>query len=185
MYCASSHSPSLIASGGSAPTAAPFAPPPLSSPTTLCHNDAHDENLFARRRADGAEETVAVDWELAGLGPLASDATYLVIATLRRLAVAMQDADALEEAVLEGYVAGLRDAGWRGDESQIRLGYTAGVALRLGLVPTVLDMIFDPAHRGRAERGWRRPADELIERWAQVAYFVLDRADRARQLLRG
>ncbi len=152
-------------------------------PRTLCHNDAHGENLFARRRADGTEKTVAVDWELVGLGPLATDITYLVIATLRRLAVDMADADRLEEAVFEGYVAGLRDAGWRGDEHELRLGYLAAVALRLGLIPQILSLILDRPQRERAERVWGRPADEIIERWAEVAYFVLDRADEARRLL--
>ena len=152
-------------------------------PRTLCHNDSHDENLFARRREDGAEETVAVDWELMGIGPVSSDITFLVIATLRRLAVDMADAERLEEAVLEGYLAGLRDSGWAGDPVGVRLGYAAGVALRLGLVPTVLDLILDRSPRERAARVWNRPVEEIIERWAAVAYFVLDRVDRARELL--
>lgn len=152
--------------------------------TTLCHNDAHTENLFSRWRDDGTQETVAVDWELVGIGPVASDITFLVIATLRRLAVDMADADALEEAVLEGYCAGLEDAGWGGHEDEVRRGFTAAVALRLGLVPQTLDLILREDRRAQAERGWNRPVAELIERWAQVAYFVLDRADRARELLR-
>ena len=152
-------------------------------PTTLCHNDSHDENLFSRKRADGTQETVAVDWELVGIGPIASDITFLVIATLRRMAVDMEDADALEEAVLDGYVAGLRDTGWSGDERAVRLGFTAAVALRLGLVPQTLDLILNERRREEAQRGWNVPLEELIERWAQVAYFVLDRADQARQML--
>ena len=67
-----------------------------SLPDTLCHNDSHDENLFSRTRTDGTQETIAIDWELVGIGPVSSDITYLVIATLRRLAVPMEDADALE-----------------------------------------------------------------------------------------
>ncbi len=152
-------------------------------PTTLCHNDSHDENLFSRRRADGTQETVAVDWELVGIGPLSGDITYLVIATLRRMAVDMKDADALEDAVLDGYVAGLRDAGWSGDERAVRLGFTAAVALRLGLVPQTLDLILNEQRWEQVERSWHRPVEEVIERWAEVAYFVLDRADRARQML--
>ena len=153
-------------------------------PVTLCHNDSHDENLFSRRREDGTQETVAIDWELVGIGPVSSDITYLVIATLRRLAVPMDEADALEEAVLDGYIAGLRDSGWAGDESEVRLGYTSAVALRLGLVPQTLDLILNEERRAEAQRGWNVPVEELIERWAKVAYFVLDRADRAREMLK-
>ena len=57
-----------------------------------------------------------------------------MIATLRRLAVDMKDAGALEEAVLDGYLARLSDAGWPGDPADVRLGFTAAIALRLGLV---------------------------------------------------
>ena len=152
-------------------------------PTTLCHNDSHTENLFSRSREDGTQETVAIDWELVGIGPLSGDITYLVIATLRRMAVDMKDADALEDAVLDGYVAGLRDAGWSGDERAVRLGFTAAVASRLGLVPQTLDLILNEQRREQVERSWHRPVEEVIKRWAQVAYFVLDRADRARQML--
>jgi len=152
-------------------------------PVTLAHNDAHTQNLFSRRATDSTQETVAVDWELMGIAPIASDITFLVVASLRRLEVDMEDADALEAAVLDGYIAGLRDMGWAGDESDVRLGYTAAVALRLGLVPQTLDLILRPERRAEAERSWDRPADQLIERWAQVAYFVLERADRAREML--
>ncbi len=152
-------------------------------PVTLCHNDSHDENLFSRRNDDGTQETVAVDWELVGIGPISSDITFLVVATLRRLAVDMQHAEELEEAVIDGYISGLRDAGWNGDERQVRIGYTAAVALRLGLLPAILTITRDEASREEAERVWNRPAEELADRWAQVAYFVLDRADRAREML--
>ena len=95
----------------------------------------------------------------------------------------MEYADALEEEVLEGYVAGPRETGWIGDERLVRRGFTAAVALRLGLVPQTLDLILDDTRRASAEQGWNRPVEELIERWAEVAYFVLDRADRAREML--
>ena len=131
------------------------------------------------------EETIAIDWELVGIGPVSSDIIYLVIATLRRLAVGMEDAGALEETVLEGYVAGLRDAGWSGDPADVFRGFTAGVALRLGLVPQTLDLILNEERRAEAQRGWSVPIDDLIERWAEVAYFVLDRVDRAREMPQG
>lgn len=66
----------------------------------------------------------------------------------------------------------------------MRLGFTAAVALRLGLVPQTLDLILNERRREEAQRGWNVPLEDLIERWAQVAYFVLDRADRAREMIR-
>ena len=152
-------------------------------PRTLCHLDAGRQNLFARRRADGADETVLIDWELMGFAPLATEITYLVMQTLRRFDVDIDAADHFEELVLDSYIAGLRDAGWRGDPQDVRFAYTAGIALRLGLIPQVLGFIFDEDKRARIEPGWGRPADEVIERWARLAYFVLDHADEARKLL--
>jgi hypothetical protein len=46
-----------------------------------------------------------------------------------------EDLDELEDVVLAGYVEGLADAGWRGDERLVRLGYTAGIAMRWGCAP--------------------------------------------------
>ena len=152
-------------------------------PVTLCHNDAHAQNLFSLRRRVGTQETVALDWELAGMGPVATDITYLVIATLRRFAVDVADADELESVVLDGYLTGLERSGWRGDRATIELGFTAALALRIGLVPQTLGIIMNAAQRAHQERTWLRPADELIARWAQVAHFVLDRVGRARELM--
>lgn len=151
-------------------------------PTTICHNDAHAHNLFSRRREDGSQETIALDWELMGIGTLTADITYLVIGSLRRFAVDITQADDLEAVVLDGYMDGLERAGFRGDRAAIRLGYTATVALRLGLVPQTLGLIMSGSQRARQERAWRRPADELIARWVQVADFVLDRVRLAREL---
>ena len=109
--------------------------------------------------------------------------TYLVMQTLRRFDVDIEEADRLEELVLGGYIEGLRDAGWSGEDAAIRRAYMAGIALRVGLIPQVLRLILDEAQRAKIEPIWNRPAEQLIERWAWLAYFVLDRADEARELL--
>ena len=162
---------------------APFEKVVSELPVTLCHNDAHVHNLFSRRLGDGAQETVALDWELTGIGPIATDITYLVIATLRRFAVEMADANELEALVLDGYMTGLERSGWRGDRAEIELGFAAAVALRVGLVPQALGLIMNASQRAHQERTWRRPADDLIARWAEVAHFVLDRVRLASELM--
>ena len=95
----------------------------------------------------------------------------------------MTDANELETLVLDGYMTGLERSGWRGDRADIELGFTAAVALRVGLVPQTLGLIMNASQRAHQERTWHRPADELIARWAEVAHFVLDRARLARELL--
>jgi len=42
-------------------------------PETLCHHDAALANLFAVRGTDGMLETVAVDWEKIGPGPVGAE----------------------------------------------------------------------------------------------------------------
>ena len=50
------------------------------------------------------------------------------------MGIAPRDLDA---ACFAGYVTGLREAGWAGDERVVRLGFTAAAALRysVGTLP--------------------------------------------------
>lgn len=153
-------------------------------PLVVGHNDAHAGNLFSRS-SNGAEPgTVAVDWELFGTAPLSADPTYMVIATLRRGLIPVEKAEALEDVVLAGYLEGLERGGGPVTEAQVRLGYYAQAALRLGLIPLILDLALNERRRGRTETVWRTPIDELLRRWAGVAEFVLERTELARSLCR-
>ena len=79
---------------------------------------------------------MAVDWAYAGHGAVGEELEQLVVASLyffEHAGIAPHDLDA---ACFAGYVAGLREAGWAGDERLVRLGFTADAALRhtVGLV---------------------------------------------------
>jgi hypothetical protein len=153
-------------------------------PKALCHNDAAFANLFARERADGAMETVAIDWE--GIGPAAVGAEIagLVFGTLRQGGLPVEQADALETVVCEGYLAGLREAGWRGDGAIVRLGYAGAVALRWSLLVSALRVLADGGARARgAERFSMTPEQFALNR-LRLSTFLLDRADEARRLTR-
>ena len=162
-------------------------------PQTLCHHDASSANLFARRRAtpgqatdEGDEgdtwETVAIDWEELGPGPVGAEVATLVFGTMRRGAFPTHRALELEQTVLEGYQRGLRDAGWRGDPQVMLLGYSAAVALRWFVAPAALRLLADPAARARAQRATHQTADILIQQRLALLDFLLDRADEARRL---
>jgi hypothetical protein len=142
-------------------------------PQTLCHRDAGRVNLFARRRPDGGEETVAIDWGWAGIGALGEEVAPLVVAPVLRF----QDVEPAELAHLaalafDGYVEGLHEAGWRGDPGQVRLGFAATMAMRYGLFPVV--EAADDAQREGVERIIGRPIEEVAERVATIRRFVLD-----------
>jgi len=106
-------------------------------PQTFCHRDAFQRNLLLRHDENGTLRTIALDWGLCGLGMLGEELVPLFADTLKFVfADAMQLAE-LEQTIFAGYVAGLRDAGWKGDERLVRFGFTALTALK--------DAVADPA----------------------------------------
>ena len=102
-------------------------------PQTLCHRDAFRHNLIARHDPNGRAQTVALDWGMAGLGVLGEELVPLFAATLSFVAVPLDQIPELDALIFAGYVAGLRDAGWAGDERLVRFGFTASAALKAGV----------------------------------------------------
>ncbi|HEY1011707.1 MAG TPA: hypothetical protein VGE07_03320, partial [Herpetosiphonaceae bacterium] len=92
-------------------------------PRTLCHFDVWPPNLIARRTARGGDETVALDWSYLGYGAAGLDAGNLTLGATARWHVLPADLPKLEALVYPGYLAGLADAGWQGDERAVRLAY--------------------------------------------------------------
>ena len=148
-------------------------------PQTFCHGDAIRRNLFARRGTDGSEETVAIDWEHAGHMAVGEEIGQTVSVASAFFDVAPADLPALDEALFAGYLAGLRDAGWRGDERPVRFAYAAHAALR-NAFNAVGATLPDGAGRARAQERYGRPWEELAEARAAARPFLLDRAQEAR-----
>ena len=96
-----------------------------AGPQTFCHLDFYPENLFG----DG-DETILVDWAYCGIGALGEDPGNFVPDTLAEGLVAAEQADELERAVWDGYRAGLADAGWAGDEREVRFAFCAAPWLK-------------------------------------------------------
>ncbi len=118
----------------------------------LCHFDAFRRNLLSRQGPD-KEELVAVDWAYAGRGAVGEELVPLVVGSLcffEVVGIAPRDLDA---ACFAGYVAGLQEAGWVGDERLVRLGFTAAASLRytVGAVQLVLPLMIDPSLRSAVE----------------------------------
>ena len=91
-----------------------------AGPQTFAHLDVWPDNLF-----DVGAELVLIDWGFAGIGSAGEDMGNLVpdsVFDLRHPAGILGD---LDRAVCAGYIAGLHDAGWSGDERVIRLAMTA------------------------------------------------------------
>lgn len=135
---------------------------PTSGQVQLCHFDATRHNLLARRSADGGDETVAIDWAFIGTGAIGEEINLLIPSPFFRFEADMGEAERHERVVFDGYLQGLRDAGWRGDWKTVRFGYTASAALRTAFIAPMLDCIGDEARRAEEERRWGRPIEQIM-----------------------
>jgi hypothetical protein len=153
-------------------------------PQTLCHHDANARNLIARRDPDGGEQTVAIDWAFAGIGPPGYDIVPLCGEMLPSFRLDLDQAQDLAEGIFEGYLEGLRDAGWRGEGYLARLGFSAALSLRYGVCggPANLSDLLDERRRVVPEQRWGRTIEEIMDRWAGCARFMLGLAEEAREL---
>jgi hypothetical protein len=153
-------------------------------PQTFCHHDAFRRNLVIRA-GSGGEELVAVDWAYAGHGAVGEDLEQLVMGSLfffETVGIAPRDLDA---ACFAAYVAGLREAGWAGDDRLVRLGFTANLALRhtVGLLHLAWPALTDPALDPPMEELFGLPLEEVVEGWAELWPFQFGLAEEARALL--
>lgn len=154
-------------------------------PQTLVHGDANRRNLFARHRATGETETVAIDWAFVGVLPLGAELSLLVNASvLLSPGVGADDLVALTDRCLTGYLAGLRDAGWRGDPRLVAAGFAATAALRQGpLLGAVALIAMTPAERAPLERVMETSTEAFADRWAAVQRVAFARWEATRGVL--
>ena len=90
-----------------------------------------------------------------------------------------------EEAVVKGYVAGLREAGWRGHARLVRLGYAATAPLRYGLATAGL-LALTLRHQdgvGALERRRLQFIEQIVAQDAALVAYLLDLADEARMVI--
>lgn len=153
-------------------------------PQVLCHNDCHRRNLMWRQAANGQEELIVLDWAFCGAGGVGMDIGELVATSTHYFDSDPAKVAALERTVFDGYLSGLRNAGWTGDERLVRLGYTACAALWMGAtLPGWAAVMLDPASGVNVMAIYGRPAEEVLAGWVTLTEFLLDRADEARQLM--
>jgi hypothetical protein len=141
-------------------------------PRTFCHRDFFQNNLFSRRLPDGKDQMVAIDWALAGPGPVGEDAFRMAWVTgyTRASDLGIRTLDGL---VFEHYVAGLRDAGWHGDPRLVRLGYAVWAIAAPVIAQTFLSLVTNAD---------QTPPERIAVR-AEGLLYLLDLADEARALM--
>ena len=99
-------------------------------PQTLCHGDTYPTNFKSRGTA-GDEQTVALDWALALVGPVGYDLGGLAFGAYLNLPdLSLPEVDS---ALFEAYLAGLRESGCPAEVQQVRFGYAASAVLLIAL----------------------------------------------------
>jgi hypothetical protein len=151
-------------------------------PQTFCHNDAVRTNLFADDGRPDARRTIAVDWQVAGHGPIASELAMLIAGSVLFLKVRAEDVDDLADRTWRAYLGGLDEAGYRPDETVVRFAFAASIAARCGLLAAIWlrNGLEDPEWVASV---WGRPASDVVAQHALLAAFLDRRAAEARQLI--
>jgi hypothetical protein len=131
-------------------------------PRALCHFDAHRTNVLTR-----GHDLVLIDWAFPGLGAVGEEIGHLFAVS----PLAGQGVMDLADGLYSGYLQGLREDGWQGDEREVRLGFLVGAVLRgLGVnLPQWAGWLAGPGREQEAERAGQA---------AQVLLGMLDEAQR-------
>jgi hypothetical protein len=86
-----------------------------AAPHTLCHLDVWPANL-----ADDAGTSVLLDWAFAGEGTVGEDIANLVVDCFADGLMDVALLPEVAEAVIDGYLTGLREGGWTGSDDAVR-----------------------------------------------------------------
>jgi Ser/Thr protein kinase RdoA (MazF antagonist) len=141
-------------------------------PQTLCHQDAHRGNLNWQ-----GDDLALLDWSYVGAGALGEELAAFVGASLLLDYVPLADAEQLEQVAFAGYLAGLRTAGWTGDEAAIWKAYRCAMPLRYAplTVATMLRTAVDPTYATEWEQKTGRPLADILAHRAGLVCFYLSR----------
>ncbi len=156
-----------------------------SQSQTFCHLDCHKRNFFLTEFSDGGLDVFLIDWELAGLGALGQDLSPLVTVSAFMFETGEISLEDLDAAAFEAYLQGLRDAGWKGDQRIVRLGYSADATLRfLNRTRFLLGFVRHENHRFWWETVVARSTEATLDRFSEMLPFMFNLADEAIHLLK-
>ena len=147
-------------------------------PKTFCHGDFNYNNLMARSLPDGTDQTVVVDWQYAGVRPIGEDIGGLIadssVIPVRRKAA---EPEVFTELILESYLEGIREGGWKGDLRIPRLACIAILALpwTLNLFLGLNGLLREPL----AEET-RPQAEKKLDDYVRMQEFLFGLAEEAR-----
>lgn len=151
---------------------------------TLSHLDVFRRNAFTRRSPQSELETVLIDWAFVGSATPGEEIAPLVAGSINFLEFGPSQAHELDQVVFDGYLEGLRSAGWRGDPRIVRFAYAVGSVLRFSVgVSGVAFMLADESQQPVLEQIFGHPVEELVDVWGSTNRFLTKLAEEARELV--
>jgi hypothetical protein len=153
-------------------------------PQTICHFDIFRLNVFARKMANGDNQTEVIDWAFVGRGPIGADLSPLVWMSIALGGVERDKLHELEKVVFEGYLEGLRGAGWQGDPQQVRLGYTAAsMRYMFSEIGRILPILLDESLHAKAEQVFGCPLEVACGSFVWTRRHLFSKLEEARELI--
>ncbi len=153
-------------------------------PQTICHLDAFHRNMFARKTVDGDDQTVLIDWAFVGRAPIGVELSPLVLMGVAMCGIPFDRLHELEQIVIDGYLGGLREAGWQGDPRLVRLGYTAATVRYL--FPEIerwLALMLDESLHAGLEQSAGVSMEQACGIMASMRLLYFDYLDETRNLV--
>ena len=139
----------------------------------LCHLDAYRSNFFWQ-----GDTLTLIDWEFAGVGALGEEMAAFVGATLLLDHVPMAEAPQLEAVALDGYLVGLREAGWDGDADAVWQAYRCAMPLRYALssLASIGRTAMQPDFAEHWSQQMGKPLESILAQRAEFLRFLLTRS---------
>ena len=127
---------------------------------------------------------MAIDWAFVGLGAVGAEIAPLVLGSLVFFEVRDSTPGELADATLAGYLTGLRETGWDGDERLVRLGFLATAALlyTVGTAGLTFAIVGDPTEYQTYEQAMGKTMEESVAAWADLSTFNFELVEEARRL---
>jgi hypothetical protein len=118
-----------------------------SLPRTRCHLDVWVSNEIRR----DAGPIVLLDWAFAGDGAIGEDLGNHIPDSVFDLFWPAERLAELDDACFDAYLHGLHEAGWHGDERDVRLGVVASCVKYVWLLPRLLESANAASHQAYHE----------------------------------
>lgn len=146
-----------------------------AAPRCVVHCDLWPHNLIAAD--DGT--TVAIDWSQVGIGAVGQDLDQLTLDSVWMQVLPDADLDAIEEAVLPSYLAGLQSSGLAVTAADLADWYAAAAAVRYAPMLTLYAaQLAEPGRITALEARHQRPIEAITRDKARVVERALTLGER-------